>query len=83
MDKERTRPEGAPFTLGEAAQYLGISRGHLYKLTSKGGISFFKPSGGRLYFTTEDLDGYLFRGRRAAGYELETQADAIVNRRRI
>jgi excisionase family DNA binding protein len=76
---ERTRPEGAPLTLGEAAIYLGLSPGFLYKLTSQGRIPYFKPAGGRLYFKLEDLDGYLYRNRRAADYELVTKAEAFVN----
>jgi excisionase family DNA binding protein len=82
MDENRTRLEGAPFTLGEAAHYLGLSRSFLYKLTSQGKIAHFKPAGGKLYFKLEDLDGYLFRGRRAADYELAKKADAVVNRGR-
>lgn len=77
MDRE-TKPSGAPFTLPEAAGYLGLSRGFLYKLTCTGRISFYKPAGGKLYFTQEDLDGYLYRNRRAADYELQERADAAL-----
>jgi excisionase family DNA binding protein len=82
MDKERARPEGAPLTLSDAALYLGLSQSFLYKLTSQGKIGHFKPAGGKLYFKLEDLDGYLFRNRRAADYELTEKANAIVNRSR-
>jgi excisionase family DNA binding protein len=82
MDKKRTRPEGAPYTIGEAAIYLGLSPGFLYKLTSQGRIAHFKPAGGKLYFKLEDLDGYLFRNRRAADYELADKADEVLNRGR-
>jgi excisionase family DNA binding protein len=82
VDEKRIRPEGAPLTLGEAAVYLGLRRAFLYKLTSQGKIPHFKPANGKLYFTLEDLDGYLYRNRRAADYELAEKADAIVNRSR-
>jgi excisionase family DNA binding protein len=82
MKENKIRPEGAPFTLGEAALYLDLSRSFLYKLTSQGKIAHFKPTGGKLYFKLADLDGYLFRGRRAADYELAEKADAVVNRGR-
>jgi excisionase family DNA binding protein len=83
MDEKRTRPEGAPLTLGEAAAYLGMARAYLYKLTSQGRIPHYKPAGGKLYFTLEDLDGYLYRGRRAADYELAGRADAILTGGRV
>lgn len=78
MDETRQRPKGAPFTLPEAAEYLGIKRSFLYKLTSQGRIPYFKPTGGKLYFTQEDLDSYLYRNRRAADYELQDRAEAAL-----
>jgi excisionase family DNA binding protein len=80
---ERTKPEGAPLKLGEAAYYLGLSPAFLYKLTSQGRIPHYKPAGGRLYFKLEDLDGYLYRNRRASDYELAEKAEAFVNGRRV
>jgi excisionase family DNA binding protein len=82
VDEKRIRPEGAPLTLSEAAAYLGLARSFLYKLTSQGKIAHFKPAGGKLYFKLEDLDGYLYRGRRAADYELADKADSVLNRGR-
>lgn len=75
---ETMKPSGAPYTLPEAAAYLGLSRGFLYKLTHAGRIPHYKPAGGKLYFTKEDLDGYLYRNRRAADYELMERADAAL-----
>jgi excisionase family DNA binding protein len=75
---ESFKPSGAPYTLPEAAEYLGLSRGFLYKLTCTGRISFYKPAGGKIYFTKADLDGYLYRNRRAADYELAERAEAAL-----
>jgi len=69
MGKER-KPEGAPLKLEDAAAYLGLSKGYLYKLTSSGRIPNYKPAGGRLYFTLKDLNRYLFRNRRAAEFKV-------------
>lgn len=66
------------YTIKDAAQYLKVSTGFLYKLTSSGKISFYKPNGGRVYFTQDDLDAYLFRGRHKADFELEDQASAYI-----
>lgn len=73
------RPEGAPYTAREAAAYLGVSYGFLHKLTHGGRITFYKPAGGKLYFTRDDLDAYLYRGRRAADFELRDRADRALN----
>lgn len=42
-----------------AAQFLGISKSALYKLTSKGKIKFYKPSGKLIYFFKDDLVNYI------------------------
>lgn len=69
-----------PFDLDEAADYLHISKSHLYQLTSKEQIAHFKPAGKRIYFRKEDLDAYLLRNRRAAAEEIEERAAShIVN----
>lgn len=36
-------------TIDECAEYLGVSKSHLYKLTSRGILPHFKP-GKRIYF---------------------------------
>lgn len=66
--------EDKPLNLEEAAEYLDISRSHLYKLTSKGEIPHYKPRGKRLYFTREDLNTWMRQGRVASGDEIEAQA---------
>ena len=52
--------EDKPFTFVEAAEYLGVSKSHLYKLTSKNLIVHFKPAGKKIYFKKNDLNSYLF-----------------------
>jgi excisionase family DNA binding protein len=73
--EQNKKQEGAPFSLEEAADYLGLARSFLYKLTSQG---HYKPGGGRLYFRREDLDAYLFRGRRTADFVKEAGAEAFL-----
>lgn len=50
------------FTLEEAAQFLGISRALLYKLTSKMMIPHFKPRGKMVYFDKEELIAWIRHG---------------------
>lgn len=63
-----------PYDLPAAAEYLGISRSHLYQLTSKGLIGHFKPAGKKLYFDKVDLDEYLRRNRIRPQWEIEQAA---------
>ena len=63
-----------PLTLPEAAEYLGVSKSHLYKLTSGTKIAHFKPAGKKLYFRKSDLNSYLFRNKRTSENELEQKA---------
>ena len=65
-----------PYDLAGAAKYLGISRSHLYQLTSKGLIGHYKPAGKKLYFDKSDLDEYLRRNRVRPQWEIEQAAAA-------
>jgi len=50
------------FTFNEAAQYCGLSRSYLYKLTSAGLVPHYKPAGKMLYFSKAELDIWLLKG---------------------
>lgn len=72
------RHEDKPLTFDEAADYLDVSKSHLYKLTSKGEIPHFKPRGKRIYFTRTDLNTWMRRGRVSSGDEIEREATSRV-----
>jgi excisionase family DNA binding protein len=65
-----------PFDLEGAAAYLGISKSHLYQLTSRGQIGHYKPAGKKLYFDKADLDEYLRRNRVRPQWEVMQVAAA-------
>ena len=46
-------------TLQEAANYLGLQRSVLYKMTSDKTISFYKPNGKIIYFEKDVLDDWV------------------------
>ncbi|SDB80952.1 helix-turn-helix domain-containing protein [Williamwhitmania taraxaci] len=46
-------------TFNEAVAYMGVSKGHLYKLTSRRQIRHYKPRGKMLYFNRVELDAWL------------------------
>ena len=60
-----------PFYLEAAAEYLNISKSHLYQLTCRGLIGHYKPAGKRIYFEKSDLDEYLKRNRVRPQWEIE------------
>lgn len=61
-------------SLTEASEYLGISKSHLYKLTSSGRIPFYKPSGKRIYFKVTELNDWLLSNRVESISEVEQKA---------
>lgn len=66
-----------PLTTKEAAEYLRMPIGNLYKLTCSGRIRHFKPTGGRIYFRQEDLDEFISKGLREADYHLDDRAICV------
>ena len=46
-------------TAKEAASYMDLSIGHLYKLTMRKEIPFYKPTGRKLYFDREELNAWM------------------------
>lgn len=66
-----------PFNLGDAAEYLNLSKSHLYQLTRSGAIGHYKPAGKKIFFDKSDLDEYLRRNRVRPQWEIDA---AIVAR---
>lgn len=61
-------------TMDEASQYLGISKQHLYRLTSARAIPHSKPSGKLIYFAKADLERWAMRNKIASNDEATTIA---------
>ena len=59
----------------EASEYTGLSKSHLYKLTSTAGIPCFKPTGKKLYFSKEELDSWLLNNKKHSSEEIDTKAE--------
>jgi len=60
--------------LAETAQYLGITRSYLYKLTSKNKLPFYRPMGKLIYFKRAELDSWLTRNRLKSEDEIQVYA---------
>jgi excisionase family DNA binding protein len=63
------------FNFDEVAAYTGLSKSHLYKLTSTSGIPCYKPSGKHIYFNKQEIDEWLMQNRKATKAELQAKAD--------
>lgn len=64
--------------LNEVAEYTGLSKSYLYKLTCSGGIPCYKPQGKHLYFNKSEIDQWLLQNRKATTRELENKAATYV-----
>jgi len=62
-------------TLPEAADYLGISKSYLYKLTSKNAIFFSRPQGKKIWFQRELLDKWALQNSNKTNDDLNQSAD--------
>ena len=60
--------------LEEAAKYLNISTGHMYRLTSNREITFSKPNGKHIFFERKVLDDWKRRNPVLSNRELERLA---------
>ncbi|MCL2792437.1 MAG: excisionase family DNA-binding protein [Spirochaetaceae bacterium] len=67
-----------PLNTKEAAEFLGYRESYIYQLLNKRKLTFYK-TGNKVCFKREDLEKYLYRNRIAADYEVEEQAEKILN----
>ena len=64
----------------EALSYLKVSKSFLYKMTSKGEITYYKPNGKLIYFKRTDLDDWMLRNEVSGTNELEDEVDNFLKR---
>ncbi len=61
-------------SIEECAIYTNLSVNHLYRLTSKREIPFYKPMGGKIYFKKSEIENWLLQGRQATEAEISSRA---------
>ncbi len=69
-------------TSDEAAQYMGISKSYLYKLTMRGEIPHYKPMGKMCYFNRAELEEWLQSNRVATATEIADRANQYCMKRK-
>lgn len=65
-------------TFEEAAQYTGISKSTLYKMTSQKIVPHYKPNGKMIFFDREELEAYLLSVRVKPESEIEEAASTFL-----
>jgi len=65
-------------TFGEGADFIGISKSHLYKLTMDNLIPYYKPRNKMIYFDRAELSNWLLQNRITPADELEAKAATYV-----
>lgn len=65
-------------TFDEVADYTGLSKSYLYKLTSSGGIPCYKPNGKHIYFNKQEIEKWLLQNRKATHDELDCEAATFI-----
>jgi len=65
-------------TFDEGALFAGISKSHLYKLTSAGIVPHYKPRGKMIYFDRVELEKWLLQNRVTPADEIEAKATTYI-----
>lgn len=63
-------------TSDETAKYMGLSKSYIYKLTHKGEIPHYKPTGKVCYFNRREIEQWLQTNRVATSSEISQKAQA-------
>ena len=67
-------------TFDDVALLTGLSKSHLYKLTSTHQIPYYKPSGKNIYFDRKEVEDWLRQNRANTEQEAQSGAAACLAR---
>lgn len=67
-------------TFDDVALLTGLSKSHLYKLTSTRQIPYYKPSGKNIYFDRKEVEDWLRQNRANTEQEAQSGAAAFLAR---
>lgn len=83
IDKDEKSSEHQILTVEDFAEYTGYSKAHVYHLTSKRQIPFYKPTGKRIYFKRSDVDTWLLSNRKMSNFEIQAKAEDFIVRSKL
>ncbi|MCM1484058.1 MAG: helix-turn-helix domain-containing protein [Muribaculaceae bacterium] len=67
-------------TTDEAAALLGLSKSYVYKLVNRRELPYYKPVGGKVYFSRADLTEWMQRGRYESSEEIDVRVDEYMRK---
>ena len=71
------------YTLDDVALLTGLSKSHLYKMTSAMLIPHYKPNGKYLYFDRKEIEEWMRSNRVATQDEIEEKAHTYMSTGKI
>lgn len=74
FDKMETLGTKNVLTFNEACMFSGLSKSHMYRLTSTRQVPHFKPFGKMVYFERAELEKWLLQNKVNTVCETETMA---------
>lgn len=80
--KNKIEDEKEMLTISEAAEYLQISKGSVYKMTSSRQIPFYKLAGKMIYIHRQDLVDWIKKYPYKSKQQIEAEATAFCMRRK-
>ena len=63
----------------QTTEYLGISKSHLYSMTSKKLIPHYKPNGKMIYFEKSEIDKWILRNKQLTENDYSELAEHHIN----
>lgn len=66
-------------TFNEACTFCGLSKSHMYRLTSTRKVPHFKPFGKMVYFERNELEKWLLQNRVNTVSETDAMAESYCN----
>jgi len=62
-------------TISDLVKLTGWSKHHIYKLTSSGRISHYKPFGKTIFFSREEIENWLLQNKIKSNDEINSEAN--------
>ena len=75
--KAMKNPANGLLSVGQAADYVGLAKGTMYKMVMRQDVASYRPNGGRVMLKPEDLDNWIEAQRRPSRAEIELKALTI------
>lgn len=70
-------------TLNDVALLTGLSKSHLYKMTCKKQLPYYRPNGKQIYFDRAEVEAWMKQNRVSSANEADAQAAKYVAERRV